>query len=37
LSVTVGASPWQSIHERCRAETNKFHVEVSEYTKLYEL
>jgi hypothetical protein len=32
-SVTVGASPCQSIHEICRAETNECHEEVNDYTK----
>jgi hypothetical protein len=33
----VGASLYQSIYERCKAKTNEFHIEVSEYTQVYEL
>jgi hypothetical protein len=36
-SVTTGASPYQSIHKICKTEINEFHIEVSEYTELYEI
>jgi hypothetical protein len=31
------AAPCKSIHEKCKAETNEFHIYVNEYTQMYKI